>query len=485
MEEIIASQKIEESLMMKNARKKFSAILAESQSIESSKNESFTDLILRNDRKTGRAFFHVNKQRLAFIVKIKSRQTPTFVRFQDLDGSIIEEYVILGNRTKVNGEYKIFGHWNKVPKPYRTMLRKGHLQISVSFNRDINVRSSLIGIIRKNQKPSIDRSSEESFYYDLLESQSEKNSAFEEMLNTTSFVSYQNSNSLDRKALMDQSSNQPNINSIDSNLKCYYEAQIYEEGAQWKNQNDDCEMCFCQRGRVKCESEICLKLKCREKIRIPGQCCPICKNKLNAQALHRNQSCYFEGDKKYHLIGSRWHPYIPPFGFDRCTVCTCSEGSKIKCKRNECPALPCAERDSYRENPMDCCKKCRGQTRSMMSFDPETMNDQASNDDNIEQTLMNGNCRFRGRIYSNGDEWNPSIDPYGEINCIRCTCKDGLHKCSRLECKPQPPDCQKIIKKGQCCPVCAGTDQSSENDKENFHRYRSGGRRISDSKNRF
>lgn len=71
MEEIIASQKIEESLMMKNARKKFSAILAESQSIESSKNESFTDLILRNDRKTGRAFFHVNKQRLAFIVKIK------------------------------------------------------------------------------------------------------------------------------------------------------------------------------------------------------------------------------------------------------------------------------------------------------------------------------------------------------------------------------------------------------------------------------
>jgi len=28
--------------------------------------------------------------------------------------------------------------------------------------------------------------------------------------------------------------------------KCYYEGEIYEDGAQWKAQHDDCEMCFCQ-----------------------------------------------------------------------------------------------------------------------------------------------------------------------------------------------------------------------------------------------
>lgn len=291
-----------------------------------------------------------------------------------------------------------------------------------------------------------------------------KGKVFDEMYNTTSFVAYQENNYLDKKALMDQS-----VNSIDSNYKCYYEAQIYEEGAQWKNQNDECEMCFCQRGRVKCESEICLKLRCKEQIRIPGQCCPICKNNLAKYASYNNQSCYFEGEKKYHLIGTKWHPFIPPFGFDRCTVCMCTENAQIKCKRNECPTLPCSEKDSYRENPMDCCKKCRAATKSFELID--TMNDQASTDENMEQALMTGSCRFRGKIYANGYEWNPAVYPFGEISCIKCNCKDGKHKCQRLECKPTPPGCLKIIKKNECCPTCAN-QTSTESGRKRFPQIR-------------
>ncbi|XP_027198618.1 uncharacterized protein LOC113792860 isoform X2 [Dermatophagoides pteronyssinus] len=446
IEDLIASQKMEEALLMKNFRKKFYAILSPSSSSSSTTISSNMTTVAT------RAFFHLNKQRLAFIIKTTSPNKPTFVRFQDLDDTIIEEYIVLGNKsTGSNNQFVIFGSWKKVPKPYRAMIRNRHLKISLSFNNDINKKSSLIGVIRKHNSATHSAIwNDQDLYYELLESNEfGKNKIFRDMLNATSFVSYEDHNSLDRKAMMDQSA-YPSMNSINSNYKCYYEAQIYDEGAQWKNQNDDCEMCFCQRGRVKCESEVCLKLRCKEQIRVPGQCCPICKNKLSHYTSNKNQSCYFEGEKRYHLIGSRWHPYIPPFGFDRCTICMCTENAQIKCKRNECPPLPCAERDAYRENPMDCCKKCRTSTRSM-----ESMSDQASNDDNVEQALATGSCRFRGKIYGNGDEWNPAVDPYGEISCIKCRCKDGLHKCQRLKCKPSPPGCQKILIKGECCPVCA------------------------------
>jgi chordin len=35
------------------------------------------------------------------------------------------------------------------------------------------------------------------------------------------------------------------------------------------------------------------------------------------------QGCHFEGDQKFHPAGSRWHPYLPPFGFSKCAVCVC------------------------------------------------------------------------------------------------------------------------------------------------------------------
>jgi hypothetical protein len=32
-------------------------------------------------------------------------------------------------------------------------------------------------------------------------------------------------------------------------------------------------------------------------------------------------------------------------------------------------------------------------------------------------------CRFKGRIFPNGDEWHPTVQPFGEVKCVRCRCK--------------------------------------------------------------
>lgn len=67
LEDTIASQKLEESLALKNLRKKFFAFLTES-SVGHRRN-NFT--AIREKRNQSMAFFHLNKQRLAFIIKIK------------------------------------------------------------------------------------------------------------------------------------------------------------------------------------------------------------------------------------------------------------------------------------------------------------------------------------------------------------------------------------------------------------------------------
>ncbi|XP_054164393.1 dorsal-ventral patterning protein Sog-like isoform X2 [Oppia nitens] len=245
--------------------------------------------------------------------------------------------------------------------------------------------------------------------------------------------------------------------------KCYYEAKIYEEGSQWKTERDDCEMCFCQRGRVKCEQEVCPELNCTNQTSIAGSCCPVCSNQLDT--VSNNQStttkgCYLDGDKKFHLAGSKWHPYLPPFGFDKCSLCTClAESLTIQCERNiVCPALTCPEQEAYRENPMDCCKRCPNAlpVKSIVSVDQ--LGDQRSIGGGLKsphELMALGGCKFRGRVYPNGDEWHPTVQPFGEVKCVKCRCKDGRSNCKRIVC-PRITACSIVINRNdECCPICA------------------------------
>lgn len=79
---------------MKVTRKDFYAVMAE--------NEHREERMLRNlEIKENEGFIQMEGNKLSFIVITRNR--PTFVRFQDENNNIMEEYVVYGNSTQING----------------------------------------------------------------------------------------------------------------------------------------------------------------------------------------------------------------------------------------------------------------------------------------------------------------------------------------------------------------------------------------------
>lgn len=64
-------------------------------------------------------------------------------------------------------------------------------------------------------------------------------------------------------------------------------------------------------------------------------------------------------------------------------------------------------------------------------------------------------CLYNGKTYSHGDMWHPVLGRV--LECILCTCSDGLQDCKRITCPSQYP-CQHPTKStGKCCKTCPGT----------------------------
>ena len=68
---------------------------------------------------------------------------------------------------------------------------------------------------------------------------------------------------------------------------------------------------------MECQSILCPGTTCANPVTPPGECCPTCADTLV------NSYCEYEGDGRKHPAGTTWHPYIPPWGFSKCTICTC------------------------------------------------------------------------------------------------------------------------------------------------------------------
>ena len=117
---------------------------------------------------------------------------------------------------------------------------------------------------------------------------------------------------------------------------------------------------------------VCPPTNCSNPIIEEGACCPTC----NSPRVD-GRGCHFGGDSFFHPAGSRWHPYIPPFGFSRCAICTCKvkQGKHLKksifntylqessltvdCFKEECPRLTsCLASEAIRPDPLSCCKVC-------------------------------------------------------------------------------------------------------------------------------
>ena len=101
---------------------------------------------------------------------------------------------------------------------------------------------------------------------------------------------------------------------------------------------------------------------CSQPIILEGECCATCQDDIlvntDSDGGEEAPGCYFDkGDhKKYHKAGTKWHPYIPPFGFSRCATCTCDANSlEVVCASKQCPPLDCPREQRVRPDKLACC----------------------------------------------------------------------------------------------------------------------------------
>ncbi|XP_050546492.1 dorsal-ventral patterning protein Sog isoform X2 [Daktulosphaira vitifoliae] len=237
-------------------------------------------------------------------------------------------------------------------------------------------------------------------------------------------------------------------------LSCYHGQKYYQHGAQWTSTVDECYMCNCHYGRVICDLIICPIVQCAVPSAKPGTCCPTCEDNILESQRNSTNSCWLAGQQ--FQAGSSWHPYLPPNGFDTCTLCHCNSTSlKIKCQRTDCPVLECDQRVAIRPTKRSCCKACPSTFQSTTKPNPIvqlTQGDQQATNDNGSSdvdVLNNGGCSYPvGGPYENGQEWHPKIYSHGEVKCINCKCKDGKVRCDRKKC-PKWSSCSD--------PCCAAT----------------------------
>ncbi|GAB6031851.1 hypothetical protein CHUAL_010251 [Chamberlinius hualienensis] len=245
--------------------------------------------------------------------------------------------------------------------------------------------------------------------------------------------------------------------------RCAYEGRRVDDGSHWTQSYNSCVICSCRRGNVICESTVCPALSCPN-AKIPnGECCPVC-SEIHSKAPPFNTSnrgCYFDGDKKFHKPGSKWYPYLPPFGFSQCALCTCNATTlTVNCTKIICKSLSCPEKDAYRKNPKDCCKTCPDSPVTPVDGNSPTEPNDEGHQNNNNEIISVGGCKLNGETMPNGEEWHPRVQPFGHISCVRCNCKDGRTTCKRLKCPPT--NCHnKINNENECCPRCADGPSSA------------------------
>lgn len=258
--------------------------------------------------------------------------------------------------------------------------------------------------------------------------------------------------------LLDQGYNKFNV---ETDTSCNYEGRIYDDGSSWiPVGNDSCYTCTCHQKKILCDVVICPDLTCKYKVTVPGYCCPKCTTKppamlpdINAhfQNNSQNGSCYYDGDKRWHQAGTKWHPYVPPFGYVTCAVCSCMTDGSYDCHRLPCPELNCSKQEAIRVKPNDCCQVC-----------PEKEKHDNSNQEqaDTDPMLRSNSCKFGEEEYPDKAKWHPKLSDNEEVACVKCHCKNGKVKCKRKKCTPI--DCSRTKNKNveKCCQ-CPGAHRKN------------------------
>uniref|UniRef100_A0A7N6BIH4 Chordin n=1 Tax=Anabas testudineus TaxID=64144 RepID=A0A7N6BIH4_ANATE len=190
---------------------------------------------------------------------------------------------------------------------------------------------------------------------------------------------------------------------------CFFENQHHAHGSRWTPNYDKCFSCSCQKRTVICDPVICPVLTCSRTVQPQDNCCPVCDGEIVRDCTVN--CCYFEGDQKIHAPGTTWHPFVPPFGYIKCAVCTCKGSTgEVHCEKVTCPKLTCSH--PVRRNPADCCKECPEEERTPAGLEHSDM----------MQADGPRHCKFGKNYYQNSDNWHPWVPLVGEIKCINCWC---------------------------------------------------------------
>uniref|UniRef100_A0A8C7ICX6 Chordin n=1 Tax=Oncorhynchus kisutch TaxID=8019 RepID=A0A8C7ICX6_ONCKI len=178
---------------------------------------------------------------------------------------------------------------------------------------------------------------------------------------------------------------------------CFFESQHHAHGSLWTPNYNNCFTCSCQKRTVICDPVICPVLTCSRTIQPEDKCCPVCLG----------ECCYFEGDQKMHAPGSTWHPFVPPFGYIKCALCTCKGATgEVHCEKVTCPALTCSR--PVRRSPSDCCKECPEEGKPLLNF------------------------------YQNSDNWHPRVPLMGEMKWHHPVDQKGKKHCRTPLCFSKP-----------------------------------------------
>lgn len=279
---------------------------------------------------------------------------------------------------------------------------------------------------------------------------------------------------------------------------CTFKNKSYSPGESWHPYLEPFGFMFCMRcvctetAHVKCSPIRCAALSCDNPVVQPQQCCPRCTDEPQFPAALRasvktcryNGTVYQPGESftKQELFSSR-HA-------NQCVLCTCSNGN-IFCGLKTCGPVTCSSPVSA---PDTCCLLCKDHNGSVSNEDgnqqlnrgvrhsldqcprehirvrpdrataprvrtsPQSLsklNLKGASETTVKILLQRKRqraCLYNGKTYSHGDMWHPVLGKV--LECIVCTCTDGLQDCKRISCPSQYPCTHPIKLPGKCCQTC-------------------------------
>ncbi|XP_011481753.1 chordin-like protein 2 isoform X1 [Oryzias latipes] len=287
-----------------------------------------------------------------------------------------------------------------------------------------------------------------------------------------------------------------------SGVVCTFKDKTYSYGDSWHPNLEPFGFMFCVRcvcaetGHVKCSTLKCPALSCEHPVTEPQRCCPRCTDEPRVPAGLRAsvKSCRYNGSIYQSGETFSKHDLFPSRQSNQCVMCTCSNGN-IFCALKTCQPVTCSSPVSLTDTCCLVCKdhgaggssstedgslqlnrgvrhsvdQCPGeQSRLRLDRAPaprvktpprglslSKLNLKGASETTVKILMQRKHqkvCLYNGKTYSHGDMWHPVLGKV--LECILCTCIDGLQDCKRITCPSQYPCRHPIKSAGKCCKTC-------------------------------